>query len=131
MRGIYSGCALINKRLAVRPHLRGKILRLTQKCSGLNRVPTYIACRRCQPYQFRFKRPVCLSVIGLLDISFKSLSDGGAFVVGIVVLFHAYALIVVIGFLSLTGKVRSICLHNLLIGHVVNSYHMFNFYNNN
>lgn len=50
LRGIYSGCALINKRLAVRPHLRGKILRLTQKCSGLNRVPTYIASstpRKC------------------------------------------------------------------------------------
>ena len=31
MRGIYSGCALIKKRLAVRPHLRGKLLRLTQK----------------------------------------------------------------------------------------------------
>lgn len=31
MRGIYSGCALISKRPAVRPYLRGKILRLTQK----------------------------------------------------------------------------------------------------
>lgn len=43
MRGIYSGCALINKRLTVRPHLREKILRLTQKCCGLNKVPTYVA----------------------------------------------------------------------------------------
>ena len=30
MRGIYSGCALINKRLAVRLYLQEKILRLTQ-----------------------------------------------------------------------------------------------------
>ena len=31
MRIIYSGCALIKKRLVVRLYLRGKILRLTQK----------------------------------------------------------------------------------------------------
>lgn len=31
MHGIYSGCALIKKRLAVRLYLRGKILRLTQR----------------------------------------------------------------------------------------------------
>ena len=31
MHSIYSGCALIKKRLAVRLYLRGKILRLTQK----------------------------------------------------------------------------------------------------
>lgn len=31
MRGIYSGCALIKKRLAVRLYLREKILRPTQK----------------------------------------------------------------------------------------------------
>ena len=39
MHSIYSGCALIKKRLAVRLYLRGKILRLTQKgavaCTGL------------------------------------------------------------------------------------------------
>jgi hypothetical protein len=31
VRSVYSGCALINNRLAVMPYLRGKILRLTQK----------------------------------------------------------------------------------------------------
>lgn len=31
MHGIYSDCALIKKRLVIRPYLREKILRLTQK----------------------------------------------------------------------------------------------------
>lgn len=31
MHSIYSDCALIKKRLVIRPYLREKILRLTQK----------------------------------------------------------------------------------------------------
>lgn len=45
MRGIYSGCALINKRLAVRPHLRGKILRLTQKALSHELTMSYKMAR--------------------------------------------------------------------------------------
>ena len=67
MRGIYSGCALINKRLAVRPHLRGKILRLTQKCNGLSRVPTYIAYKR--PY------PAALAPISSTKMAVPTLPD--------------------------------------------------------